>query len=222
MILLALWTIFIVYIISPFLNYKGAWWLTIHVWAPGIAIILLSTIKIEGKEHIRSNAHYIFMANHASYFDIACLFYASKRPLHFIAKEELSRNFFTGYMLRKLKIIFVDRKNSQRATASMEQAVNHIAKGIDVAIFPEGTRTKTGKLGTFKKGGFKLAAMSNTPIMPVAIKNSQIAWPRKNFGFRPATVTVTFFPEISLDTFTADDLPQITEKTKQLIVQSLY
>lgn len=221
MILLALWTIFIVYILAPILNYKGAWWITVHLWAPGIAIILLSRMQIHGLENVNPKKHYIFMANHASYFDIACLFAASKRNLHFLAKDELSRNFFTGYMLRKLQIIFIDRTNPQRSAASIKKAVEHIKEGKNVAIFPEGTRTKTGALGVFRKGGFKLAVQSQTPIIPVAITKTALAWPRKNFGFRPTTVTITFGPEIQVAHVHEEDTKELVDAVYSYISQTI-
>ncbi len=217
MILLSLWTIFIVYILSPFFNYKGAWWITVNLWAPGIAYILLTRIEVKGIENIDPKKHYIFMSNHASYFDIACLFIATKRNLHFLAKYELSRNFFTGYMLRKLQIIFIDRTNSQRSAASLLKAVEHIQKGKNVAIFPEGTRTRTGKLGVFRKGGFKLAVQSNTPIIPVSITNSAKAWPIHHFGFRPTTVTVTFGPEIQVTGIDENDTKELIDSVYTFI-----
>lgn len=221
MILLSLWTIFIVYILAPLLNYKGAWWITVHLWAPGIALILGSRIRVEGLEHISPDKHYVFMANHASYFDIACLFASTKRSLHFIAKDELSRNFFTGYMLRKLQIIFIDRSNSQRSAASLKKAVEHIQNGKNVAIFPEGTRTKTGSLGVFRKGGFKLAVQSKTPIIPVAIKNSAIAWPRSNFWFRPSTVIITFGPAIDVSHVDEDNTTELVNTVYTFISKTL-
>ena len=216
-ILLALWTIFIVYILAPFLPHKGAFWITVHLWAPGIAIILMSKMTVKGKENIKDNKHYIFMANHASFFDIACLYAATSRNLHFIAKEELSRQFFTGYMLRKLQIIFVDRSNAQKSAASIKQAVELIAKGKNVGVFPEGTRTKTGKMGVFRKGGFKLAIQSKTPIIPVAIEKTAIAWPRNNRKLRPANVIITFGPEISVEEYSEENPKELVEKVQSYI-----
>ncbi|MCL2327114.1 MAG: 1-acyl-sn-glycerol-3-phosphate acyltransferase [Bacteroidetes bacterium] len=214
LIFLSLWTIFIVYICAPFLNYNGAWYITTHWWAGGCARILFSKIKIEGLENLDPKQHYIFMANHSSYFDIACLFYATKRRLHFIAKQELGRQFFTGYMLRKLKIIFIDRSNALRSATSMRQAIETIKSGKDIAIFPEGTRTKTGKLGVFKKGGFKMAIQSQTPIVPVVIENSAKAWARNNITFRPATVVVRFCKPVETAHLTENDAQILSEKVR--------
>ncbi len=218
LILLALWTIFIVYICAPFLNYNGAWYITTHWWAGGCVRILFSKIKIEGLENLDPKQHYIFMANHSSYFDIACLFYASKRRLHFIAKQELGRQFFTGYMLRKLQIIFIDRSSAQRSATSMRQAIETIQSGKDIAIFPEGTRTKTGKLGVFKKGGFKMAIQSQTPIVPVVIENSARAWARNNITFRPTTVTVRFGTPVETAHLQENDTQTLSEKVRKSFV----
>lgn len=216
-IILTIWTIFIVYIISPFLNYKAAFWVTVHVWAPGIAFLLFTKIKVKGIENVKNHKNYIFMSNHASYFDIPCLLHASKRNLHFIAKEELSRHIMTGYMLKKLQIIFIDRTNAQRSSASMKKAAEAIKTGKNVGIFPEGTRTKTGKLGVFKKGGFKLAITSLTPIIPVAIEKSAVAWPLNNLGFKPTTVTVTFGKEISTEQYSEENIKELSDRVQKFI-----
>lgn len=215
LIFLSLWTIFIVYICAPFLNYNGAWYITTHWWAGGCARILFSKIKIEGLENLDPKQHYIFMANHSSYFDIACLFYATKRRLHFVAKQELGRQFFTGYMLRKLQIIFIDRSNAQRSAASMRQAIETIKSGKDIAIFPEGTRTKTGQLGVFKKGGFKMAIQSHTPIVPVVIEKSARAWARNNIRFRPTTVVVRFCKPVETDNLTENNAQALSEQVRE-------
>lgn len=211
-LLLAIWTFTVVYIISPFLRFKQAWWLTVKVWAPGIRKLLFSKIEIRGLENVDPNKHYIFMANHSSYYDIACLFEATNRNLHFIAKQELGQQFFTGYMLRKLKIIFIDRSNAQNSIKSLRKAADLIKDGKNVAIFPEGTRTKTGKLGVFRKGGVKLAIHSQTPIIPVCIKNSAIAWPRSNFNFKPTTITIIFGKEIETKDLQENDTQIICDK----------
>jgi 1-acyl-sn-glycerol-3-phosphate acyltransferase len=215
--LIALWTFIVCYVIAPFLNCRGAYWLTVHIWAPGVAVILMSRIKIKGKENIRPDQHYIFMGNHESYFDIACMYHATKRNLHFVAKEELKHMFFTGYMLRKLQTIFVDRKSAQQSTASLKKAVDLIKQGKNVGIFPEGTRSNAGELAVFRKGGFKLAINSQTPIIPVAIERTGIAWPRNNKKLRPTTVYITFGPEISVENMTEENTKELVDKVQDYI-----
>ena len=141
--------------------------------------------------------------------------------LHFLAKEELKRNIFTGFVLRKMQMVFIDRQNAQKSVASMRQAVDLISQGMDIAIFPEGTRTKTGKLNPFKKGGFKLAINSQTDIVPVTIKNSAKAWSRSNMRFRPTKVTVCFGKPISVQGLQENDALQIANQTFSIISEEL-
>ena len=221
LILLAFWTLFYVYVISLLLPSKATLWLTVHLWAPVNSYIIFSPIKAEGLENLDPNKNYVFMANHSSFFDIPCLFWGSKRMLHFVAKEELKHNVFTGFVLRKMQMIFIDRKNAQKSVSSMRQAVDLISQGMDIAIFPEATRTKTGELNPFKKGGFKLAINSQTDIVPVTIKNSAKAWSRSNMRFRPTKVTVCFGKPISVQGLQESDALQVANQTFSIIKEEL-
>lgn len=221
LVLLGFWTLFFVYVITLLLPSKAALWLTVHLWAPINALIVLSPIKAEGLEKLDKNKNYIFMANHASFFDIPCILWGSKRMLHFLAKEELKHNIFTGFMIHKLEMVFIERGNAQKSTASVRHVVDMVSKGMDIAIFPEGTRTKTGELGPFKKGGFKLAINSQTDIVPVTIKHSAEAWSRSNLRFRPTRVTVCFSNPISVNGLQESDAPQLAAKTSAIIHEEL-
>lgn len=213
-ILLVVWIVFTVYGVGSVTTKRGAFNFTVRVWSPGIAAILLTRIKVIGKENLAPDSPYIFMANHTSYFDIPCLFAATKRRLHFIAKDELRTNFFTGYMLKKIEMIFINRSNAQKSAESMRKAISFMKEGRNIAIFPEGTRSKTGKIGNFKRGGFKMAIQSELPIVPIVIHNSAKAWPLSNFNFKPTTVTVEFKPPIPTKGLTEADIPKLIETVR--------
>ncbi len=217
-LLIGIWTLFTVYVVGSITTKNAAFWFTIRVWAPVVQWILLSPIKTKGLENLKQGQHYIFMPNHASYYDIACLFHSSKLKLHFLAKDELRTNPFTGYMLKKLEMIFIDRSNSQKSADSMRKAIQFIQEGRNVLIFPEGTRTRTGKLGALKRGGFKLAINSQTPIIPVKITGTFRAWPCSNKNMRPTKVTVEFLDPISVEGLTESDSSDLMKKVKQAII----
>lgn len=219
--LIALWTLIFVYVLTLLLPSKVSLWLTVHLWAPVCELIVLSPMKVEGLEKLDKNKNYVFMANHSSFYDIPCLFWGSKRMLHFLCKAELKKSIFTGFMLRKLQMIFIDRGNAQKTAASMRQAVELISQGMNIAIFPEGTRTKTGALGTFKKGGFKLAINSQTDIVPVTIKNSAIAWSRSNLKFRPTKVYIHFGEPISVAGLHENDAADLASTVFTIINEEL-
>lgn len=220
-VLLGLWTLIFVYVISLLLPSKVALWLTVYLWSPLMAVFAMSRIKSEGREKLDPNKSYIFMANHASYFDIPCIFWGSRRMLHFLAKEELKHNIFTGFALRKLQMVFIERGNAQKSASSMRHVVEMTQKGMDIAIFPEGTRTRTGELGVFKKGGFKLAINSQVDVVPVTIKHSAEAWSRSNLRFRPTTVIVHFSEPVSVQGLQESDAPQLASKVADIIKTEL-
>ena len=219
--LIALWTLIFVYVLTVLLPSKVALWLTVHLWAPVCQFIVLSPIKVSGLENLDKNKNYVFMSNHASFYDIPILFWGSKRMLHFLAKSELKDSIFTGFMLKKLEMIFIERGNAQKSVASVRHAEDMIRKGLDIAIFPEGTRTKTGELGVFRKGGFKMAINSGTDIVPVTIKNSAKAWSRSNKKFRPTKVYIHFGTPIPVKDLSEEDAQKIATDTFNIINEEL-
>ncbi len=111
----------------------------------------------------------IFIANHASHFDPPLLI--STLPSHpvFIAKRELGRVLFLGWVIWLAGFIFIDRGNRVQAQASLVAAAKRIHDGQSVVMFPEGTRSRDGQLLPFKPGSFKLAVEAGVPLIPVAI-----------------------------------------------------
>lgn len=220
-LLIGLWTLIFVYIIIPFLPAKLALWLTVYLWSPLTAFFTGSPIKTYGREKLDPHKNYIFMANHASYYDIPCLFLSTRRKLHFLAKAELKESVFAGFAIKKLQMVFIERGNAQKTAVSIRHVEEMIKSGYDIAIFPEGTRTKTGELGVFRKGGFKMAINANTDIVPITIKKSAIAWDRSNIRFRPTIVTVHIGDPIPVEQYTEDAAQSLVDKTRNTIQEEL-
>jgi len=123
-------------------------------------------IKIEGKENRRKNAC-IYVANHRSFADPPLVGVAAKGRFAFMAKEELFRNKFFGALLRTLGAFPVSRGKGD--TSVIDYSVECIKKGRNLAIFPEGTRSKDGKVGRGKGGAALVAAKTGALIIPVGI-----------------------------------------------------
>lgn len=124
----------------------------------------------------------IIMSNHQSNFDILALLGYFPRPLSWIAKEELFKIPVFGYSMRRGGYIPLDRSHGRKALKSIEAAAAQIRGGSSVIIFPEGTRTRDGKLLPFKRGGFVLATRAGVPVVPVTVVGSFLINPGGTLG----------------------------------------
>jgi 1-acyl-sn-glycerol-3-phosphate acyltransferase len=133
----------------------------------------------------------IFIANHASLFDPPLIIAALPcRPI-FIAKKGLAWVPVLGQAMMLAGFIFVDRRKVAKSAASLKAAAHKIRQGRSVAYFPEGTRTMTGRLRTFKKGAFALAMESEAPIVPLAIIGGHRLLPKGEWRICPGEYRMT-------------------------------
>ena len=128
-------------------------------------------IEVEGFENIPDKTC-VFMGNHQSILDIPVMRYSTQRTLDFVAKKELAKAPLIGYWITHVKSVTIDRDNIREGMKAINQAVNNIKDGYNFTIFPEGTRSKDGKIHEFKRGSIKIASKSKAPIIPVAIKGT--------------------------------------------------
>jgi 1-acyl-sn-glycerol-3-phosphate acyltransferase len=120
---------------------------------------------------------YVFMSNHLSAVDIWAMFVGVPVPFRFIAKKQLGRIPLFGWAMKAGRFIFIDRQNGASARRSIEEAASRIRNGCSVVMYPEGTRSRDGRLLPFKKGGFHLAMSSGVEIVPVAIRGTREIMP---------------------------------------------
>ena len=159
-------------------------WSRVILGAPGVRVKVTSRVPLD------PGRPYVFVANHASMVDIWAVFIAVPASFRFIAKKQLSLIPLFGWAMSAGRFIFIDRQNPLAARRSIDEAARRIRGGQSVVIFPEGTRTRDGRLGPFKKGGFRLAIDSGAAIVPIAIKGSRELMPRGSPLIRAGTVTV--------------------------------
>ena len=147
----------------------------------------------------------IFMGNHQSQLDPPYLLGAI--PVHavYIAKRELKWVPFIGWAAAAAGAIFIDRSNRERAVASLHEAAMKVRGGRNVVIFPEGTRTRTGDLLPFKKGGFNLAMDAGVPIVPFAIQGGFRILPKGARRVRPGLYEVRFGEPVDTAAFPERD-----------------
>jgi 1-acyl-sn-glycerol-3-phosphate acyltransferase len=149
-------------------------------WSRAIVRFAKIDIEVEGIERGPIDEAFVVMSNHQSHYDIPVLFQALRpRRLRMVAKSELFRlPIWTGAM-RAAGFVEVNRKNRVLAMRSLARAREAIAAGTSIWIAPEGTRSPDGELGSFKKGGFHLAAGAGARILPVSVAGTRRILPAK-------------------------------------------
>lgn len=151
-------------------------------------------LTVEGHERVPSDRAFVYMSNHQSHMDIPVLYATMPaESLRMVAKKELFRIPFWGKVLRAAGFVEIDRHNRSKAIASLGQAEQLLQSGVSVWIAPEGSRSRTGKLGPLKKGGFYLAKNAGAPIVPVALQGTRHILPPGTTSMVPdCLVKVTF------------------------------
>lgn len=173
------------------------------------------TYEVTGRENVPSNHTVVFCANHASQVDILALYCALPVSIRFLAKKELFSVPFFGLVMKIAGHIPIDRSGGKAAIKSLIDAAEKIKSGASVVIFPEGTRSRDGKLQPFKAGGIQVALRSGCPIVPVAIAGSYEVLPRDRIWIRPGHIRVAVGAPISIND-TEGHTPSKEEMTQRI------
>jgi len=171
--------------------------------------VLLAGVKVEteGLDRLDPASNYIFMANHVSNIDPPILVPLIPRRTSVLVKRELFGIPILGYAMRLGDLVAVDRANREAAVDSVRRAVEVLKRGLNMVIFPEGTRSRDGRLLPFKKGPFYLAIDSGVSVVPVSMVNTFQIWPKGHFYIKPLTARVVFHRPLDPQDFaTRDDL----------------
>lgn len=183
-------------------------------------IILASFIrlKVEGAENLDHDAHYVFACNHSSVFDILVLFAAIPMQFRWLAKKELFVFPIYGWAMYMAGYIPVNRSNPREAVRSLERAAEKISQGISVVIFPEGTRSKDGKIADFKRGGVTLAVKTGLPIVPITISGIHRIMPTKTLSVRPGRIRINIGKPIPTEGVTRKDQSQLADSVREVML----
>ncbi len=170
------------------------------LWAKGILWACGTTIHSRGQEQLQPQHAYLFMSNHQSMFDIVATMVALDAfQLRWVAKHELRKVPVFGLCLQRTHQIFVDRESRTQAVTTIRHVKALLKAGISVLFFPEGTRSKDGRLLPFKAGGFAVAVETGMPVVPVTVSGGYGILPVGDWKIRSGPMTIIFSPPIQID-----------------------
>jgi 1-acyl-sn-glycerol-3-phosphate acyltransferase len=190
-------------------------------WSSMVLSALGARIRTHGVEHIQAESPIIYLANHQSNADIWVLL--SVLPIHakFVAKESLFRIPLFGGAMRAAGFIPINRASGTQALKSLELAASRIRAGRSVLLFPEGTRSRTGKLGRFKKGAFHLALKAQVQVVPITITGTWSLMRPGSIKGKPGPVEVRFHPPIDTGTYAPNAAGELRKTVHALMADAL-
>jgi 1-acyl-sn-glycerol-3-phosphate acyltransferase len=175
-------------------NERIAW------WAHRVIAHAGARVRVQGLSNREDGRAYVIMSNHQSNFDVPVLFYALGAQMRMVGKQELFDVPLFGRAMRRAGFIAVDRADHQRAIASMERVRDSVLRGMSIYLAPEGTRSQTGALGEFKKGGFLVAQQTGAPILPITLRGTRDVLPSHSaFPTRGVDVDVIVHPPLAVE-----------------------
>ncbi|MDR0427109.1 MAG: 1-acyl-sn-glycerol-3-phosphate acyltransferase [Dysgonamonadaceae bacterium] len=190
--------------------YPGMW------WSKFTCFISLCPIKVKGRNNLKKNQSYIFIANHQGIFDIFLIYGFLHIPIKWIMKQSLRKIPFVGKACEDAGFIFVDNSSPQAAARTIQKAEEKLKNGVSVALFPEGSRTSTGKLAKFKKGAFQMAVNLKLPIVPVTINGSFDVMKRGSVLLTPHKMELIIHNPIETKDIVSENLREAAENIKKL------
>jgi 1-acyl-sn-glycerol-3-phosphate acyltransferase len=196
------------------------WLYSRAMWAAYTGVRLTGVkVELRGYNEFDHNGTYIYMCNHVSNLDPPIVIPLIPRRTSVLVKKEVFRVPILAQAMRMARFVAVDRRNRDAAIASIQAATEVMRAGINMAIFPEGTRSPNGKLLPFKKGPFHLAMESKIPVLPISISGTETMMGKGTLRIKKGTAIVVFHSPIWPENF--PDRDQLTEAVRAAIASGL-
>jgi len=160
------------------------------------------------------------MSNHQSNFDIPVLLSHLNVQFRWLAKAELFHIPLFGVAMKRAGYISIDRKDRVSAIQSLQRAAEIIRDGVSVMIFPEGTRSRDGRIQPFKKGGFVLAIDSGAAIVPVVLHGTGHIMPKERLRILPGDVLIEIHEPIETSGYTQKNKDDLMKKVRHTICEA--
>lgn len=174
-------------------------------------------ITVYDQHRVPKDEPVLFVSNHQSDFDIAIFMAMIEKNTGFVAKIEMEKVPLLRSWMRGIHCVFMDRDNLKQSLQTIIEGINNLKAGYSMVVFPEGTRSKSRKMGLFKAGSFKLATKSKVPIVPVTIDGSYKIMEGNNYKITPAIVKVFVHEPIYVKGMPKEEEADLPEQVREII-----
>lgn len=168
-----------------------------HIWARIFCVLSFVRVKVTGRENINPDTSYVFVANHQGAYDIFSIYGYLNHNFRWMMKIGLMKIPVVGASCAAAGHIFVDNSSATAIRRTMAKAESSLKGGMSLVVFPEGSRTFTGKMGRFHKGAFQLAMEFRLPVVPVTIDGAFDVMPRTAKAPRWGTIRLTIHKPVA-------------------------
>lgn len=190
------------------------------LWSRLVCVFSLCPVKVIGKEKLNKNQSYIFVSNHQGSYDIFLIYGYIGQPIKWVMKQSLRKIPFVGIACEAAGFIFVDNSSPQAAAKTVRIAEEKLKGGSSIVIFPEGSRTSTGKMGKFKKGAYQMALDLKLPIVPITINGSYEVMPVGSKRLNPHRMELIIHDPIPVDATGVENIRDVAVKIRELTDKS--
>lgn len=191
-------------------------WIAI-LWSRWCAGITPMWVRVEGRENLDPATSYVIVSNHLSAYDIFLLYGWIGTKFKWVMKKELRAVPIIGFFCARMGHIYIDRADPKGAIATIRKARGKIQNGTSVLFFPEGTRSRNGRMGRFKKGAFKMALDLHIPVLPVTIRGTDQVLPTKTMDLFPGSADLIIHPPVSVDGYDDANMEQLMDRVRSII-----
>lgn len=192
------------------------WWSRLTCW------LALCRIKSRGHENLDKKQSYVFVANHQGAFDIFLVYGFLNQNIKWVQKQSLRKIPFVGFASAMAGHVFVDNSSAASRKMTIDKAKEQIVDGVSMMMFPEGARTRTGKMSRFKRGAYHIAYDMKLPIVPLTINGPFEVLKRGTFLINPSKMELVIHEPIPTDTINESEIPELIERTREIIHSALW
>lgn len=194
------------------------------LWSRLACILTLCPVKVKGRKNIQKGQPYVVVANHQSAFDIFMIYGYLGIRIKWVMKAGIGKIPFVGDACRAAGFVFVDNSSIIAATKTVKDAEACVRKGYSVVVFPEGSRTYTGKMVRFKKGASQIALDTHLSILPITLNGPYEVLPIHKLFVKPHRIEMIIHEPIPTEGIekTHKEMQDLANRAQEVIRTGLW